>query len=52
MYTVVCDNCGADSNEGSEFAGWNDKSWALDVVIDSDWEFVEDRHYCPNCIEI
>jgi len=52
MYTVICDNCGKDSNEGCEYAGWSDKGYAVDVAIDGAG-FIknDDNHYCPKCYE-
>lgn len=49
MYTVVCDGCGKDANEGTEFAGWNNKSYTEDVAIDADWIKQDEKHYCPDC---
>lgn len=49
MFTVICDNCGADSNKGSEYSCWGDSSNAEDIAADSDWHFESDKHYCPNC---
>jgi hypothetical protein len=37
MYTVICDNCGKDSNGGSEISGWDNKDYAIDVAMDSDF---------------
>lgn len=49
MYTVVCDNCGKDVNEGEEYSCWNDKSFAQDIAMEADWLKEEDKHYCPKC---
>lgn len=51
MYTVVCDNCGKDANEGSEFSCWNDKEWAQEEAMECDWIKEGDKHYCPDCYE-
>ena len=34
-----------------EFAGWNDKDYAVDIARDGDWYIGErtDRHYCADC---
>lgn len=50
MYTVVCDNCGADSNEGQEYSCWGEKSNAVDVAIDSGYQIIGDKHYCEDCL--
>jgi hypothetical protein len=49
MFTVVCDNCGKDCNDGQEYSCLNDKTYALDVAMESNWEKVDDSHYCPLC---
>jgi hypothetical protein len=49
MYTVVCDNCGKDANEGAEYSCWNDKQYAQDSAMEDDWLTEEDKHYCPDC---
>ena len=51
MYTVICDNCGKDVCKDQEFAGWNDKDYAVDIARDGDWYIGErtDRHYCADC---
>ena len=51
MFTIVCDNCGKDVNHGSEYSCWNDKNHLRDIACDSDWQIVDDKHYCPNCFE-
>lgn len=49
MYTVVCDNCGRDVNENADYSCYNDKVFAQDVAMESDWLKEGDKHYCPNC---
>jgi hypothetical protein len=51
MYTIFCDICGCDVNEGSEFAGWNDKSYLEDVAQEEGWKKLDDKHYCTECFE-
>jgi hypothetical protein len=51
MYTVVCDSCGKDSCEGSEYAGYSDKDYAIDVARDGDFVRIEGNDYCPDCYE-
>lgn len=51
MYTVICDRCGKDNGEGGEFSAWGS---AFDAKCDAeaqDWHFIEQGHYCPNCVE-
>ena len=49
MYTVVCDNCGKDVNKDAEYSAWNDKNYAVEVAMESDWIKENDKHYCPDC---
>ena len=49
MYTVVCDNCGKDVNKDAEYSAWNDKNYAGEVAMESDWIKENDKHYCPDC---
>lgn len=49
MYTITCDNCGKDVNEGSEFSCWNDTSYVEDIRMEARWEKVEKKHYCVDC---
>ena len=49
MYTVICDNCGIDSNEGQEYSCWGESSHAVDCALDSDWHEHEGKHYCDYC---
>lgn len=50
MYTVVCNNCGKDVNEGADFCAWNDKGFAQDVAAEAGWIKDGDEHYCPDCV--
>lgn len=49
MYTVICDNCGVDSNEDSEYSCWNDKDTAWDTASEQDWIKENGKHYFTNC---
>lgn len=51
MYTVVCDHCGKDANKDAEFSAWNDRVFAEDVAMESDWIKENDKHYCTECAE-
>ncbi len=50
MYTVICDNCLADSNEGGEYAGWGEKDHAIDMAKDCGFVERNGKHYCSDCI--
>lgn len=49
MYTVICDNCGKDSNDGTEYSCWADGEQAELVSDYSNWVKEGDKHYCPDC---
>lgn len=49
MYSVCCDNCGKDSNEGAEYSCWNDSGYAWQCAEEDGWEEDFDQHYCPDC---
>lgn len=49
MFTVVCDNCGKDSNDGTEYSCWTDADQAEEMAISSEWIKEADKHYCPDC---
>lgn len=49
MFTVICDNCGIDVNEGAEYSCWSDKTYAEDSAMESDWIKEGDKHYCFDC---
>lgn len=49
MFTIICDNCGRDVNEGQEYSCWNDKGYAEDIAMEADWIKEDDKHFCPDC---
>jgi hypothetical protein len=51
MFTIVCDGCGKDVNDGSEYAGWNEENYVEEIRAEADWEKVDDEHYCTDCFE-
>ena len=51
MFTVVCDNCGKSADEGTDYAGWNDKEYAKDIAMEANWVNENDKHFCTNCYE-
>jgi hypothetical protein len=52
MYTVVCDNCGHDIGADDEYSCWNDKGYAEDNAMQSEWYREGEKHYCPDCFDI
>lgn len=49
MYTVVCDNCGKDSNEDNEYSCFSTKEMAEDEAMEIGWLRDNDKHYCTDC---
>lgn len=49
MYTVVCDECRQQLNEGDEIIAWSDKVNAQDIAMKADWVTVDNKHYCNDC---
>jgi len=49
VYTVVCDRCAKDINEGEDYTCWNDKEYAQECALEARWIKEDDRHYCPDC---
>lgn len=49
MFTIICDGCGKDVNDDTEFSWWSDESYLEEIADDSDWEKIDDKHYCTNC---
>jgi hypothetical protein len=51
MFTMVCDGCGKDVNEDTEYSCWNEVSALNDLADESGWEEIQDKHYCIYCYE-
>lgn len=49
MFTIICDNCGKDGLEDSDFAAYNDKDIVKEMVHEEDWQEIEGKDYCPDC---
>lgn len=50
MYKVICDGCGADAEDGSDYYAWADAWQAQDIATDSEWIARGGKHWCGNCI--
>lgn len=49
FHTVICDNCGADSNGDSEYSAWGEIDTAEDLAKESGWYCEDGKHYCDKC---
>lgn len=53
MFTVFCDGCGSNADEGSDYAGWSDKETAVEIAKDgAEYREIEGKHFCPECVEV
>ena len=51
MYTLICDGCGKNVCEGSNFAAWSDIDGARNEADWKEWIQLNDEDLCPNCWE-
>ena len=51
MFTIVCDSCGKNVNDDTDYSCWNDKSYNEEIRQEAGWEKVDDEHYCIDCFE-
>lgn len=51
MYTIVCDGCGKDVNENTDYSCWNDEDANEEIRQEAGWEKVDNKHYCTDCFE-
>ena len=51
-YGVTCDGCG-ETHEDScmGYVIWGDQDQATDSAYEDDWEEIDGKWYCPECIE-
>jgi hypothetical protein len=51
MFTIICDGCGKDVCDGTEYSAWYDTSYVVDSAIEENWHVEDGKHYCPDCFE-
>ena len=51
MFTIVCDGCGEDVNDDTDYSCWNDENYVEDIRHEAGWEKVNDKHYCNDCFK-
>lgn len=51
IYTIICDNCGKNYYDDSEFSGFNDKDYVVEDALDNDWIEHDNDHICSDCYE-
>lgn len=53
MYQAVCDRCGSifmNGKSGSPIA-FEDEEWLRAYCSERDWQEIDGKLYCPNCVE-
>jgi uncharacterized OsmC-like protein len=51
MHTIICDGCGKNVNEYSDFVAWCDVQGAIEEADRKDWIKLQEKDYCTNCWE-
>ena len=49
MFTVICNNCGKDCNDDTDYSGYGDEDYAVEVAKESGWTVKDGKHYCSDC---
>ena len=49
LHTIICDNCGRDAANGTDYS-CSSEPWDM-FCEDEDWQEIGDGHYCPDCYE-
>ena len=49
MFTVLCDRCGKDACEGTDWSCW-DSPEAVRECSSEGWENIDEKDYCPACL--
>lgn len=66
FYTLICDSCGEDLNEGQEVTAWSSieanyevasaSTWHVGVLVETDAvtgkAVIAEKHFCPNCYTV
>ena len=52
MFTVDCDRCGRNADEGTDYSCWPDHESAIEMAKDGvEYQDFEGKLFCPECIE-
>ncbi len=50
MYTIVCDRCGKDACEGTDYSGWDCIEGVRESACEG-WLHEDGKDYCWGCVE-
>jgi hypothetical protein len=48
-YTVDCDGCGKNADEGGDYTAWGAEEDAWESADDAGYSLVSGKHYCEDC---
>ena len=51
MHAVICDRCGDNAFEDAEYSCWQGAGLAREMANEGDWQEIDDKDYCPECLE-
>ena len=52
MYQAVCDGCSKNHvDELNGYVAWSDIWSAKNAAMDDDWQEIDGKLYCPDCVE-
>lgn len=53
MYGLKCDRCKKQFEDSfDDFVYFDDQGYVEDRALDSDWILHNNKHYCPDCVEM
>ena len=52
MYSVVCNRCGKTFCKDDTTITGADKKSVRGYALESEWQEIGDKHYCPNCCKL
>jgi hypothetical protein len=50
MYTIICDRCGKDACEGTDYSGWDCIEGVRESACEG-WLHADGKDYCCECVE-
>lgn len=50
-YEMYCDRCGKQLDDG-DIVAYKEKEGLEFVASESEWQTINGKHYCPDCVEL